>query len=49
MIFLLVASILCIDRIKLKIVGDDNFLGMLGQKIVKVDYFKWQEWRGYNK
>lgn len=38
MIFLLVVGILCIDRIKLKIVGDDKFLGMSGEKIVKADY-----------
>lgn len=38
MLFLLITRILCIDRIKLKIVGDDKFLGMSGEKIVKVDY-----------
>ena len=38
MIFLLIVGILCIDRIKLKLVGDDKFLGMSGGKVVKTDY-----------
>lgn len=38
MLLLFLVQILCTDRIKLKLVGDDKFLGVSGDKLVKANY-----------